>query len=279
MLDRFSSRIRNASSTEEELLKNRCCFLFLVLMVCMVLHTDQTWSVTVDIAAAYMTAFGRTATPAEIGFWQTRLPATQAELVNISVNWLVSPRGAKELTQVVVRGFQAAFSRQPTPAEQQEWESKIKESKMSFAVFLSALSKGYSGLKYNVVKVPETKKTVIQAFPANATAPVVFTCPEARVKYQTEEAYPISRKDARFNKVGTIICRYTCPDNGECGPIVGTTPGTTQVNEGCQPGLAWCESDSDSGFVALVHETNLTCWGGPEGVTVYNSPTGRFLCW
>ncbi len=295
-------------------MKNRrtlvLCFIFLIFV------TQRSWSENVDTNAAYMTVFGRPATAAEISFWQTRLPATQAELVQINIRWLVSARGAGELVNVINRGFQEAFSRQPTAAEQQEWQNKIKTGKMTYSAFVAAL-KGKPNPELQITKIPKdyrytpppTPTTVIPpAFPVKTSAPVVIACPDqVRMKVGTE-IYPLTRKNARFG-VGTITCEYTylesiqtvrpapCPQQLPTVTVFGPDAGnTTSTQEGCIMGAAFCRGEANtytgkltieksgtctysSGLVNLAHSTQLNCLGNGQGSSAGYSADGKFLCW
>jgi hypothetical protein len=121
---------------QEVIVRNKLiCSFFL----CIIVFAQQAWSGNVDTSAAYMTVFGRPATQVEIDYWKNRLPATQEELVEINMNWLVSPSGAKDLKETVVRGFQQVFQREPTAAEQEQWQKIIKNSRLKYQDFLEAL--------------------------------------------------------------------------------------------------------------------------------------------
>jgi hypothetical protein len=126
-------------------MKNRFVLL-LLLAFCVIVFTQQAWPANVDTSAAYMTVFGRPATQVEIDYWKNRLPATQDELVEININWLVSPSGAKDLKETVVRGFQQVFQRAPTASEQQDWENKIKTSRLKYQDFTKALALNQTAL-------------------------------------------------------------------------------------------------------------------------------------
>ena len=93
-----------------------------------------------DINTGYSTAFGRNATPSELAYWQGHaLPASQEEFNQICFAYLVSPNGVTDLQNVIFRGFQQIHKRQPTAAEQQEWQTKIKEKKLMYHDFREAL--------------------------------------------------------------------------------------------------------------------------------------------
>jgi hypothetical protein len=142
--------------------------LALSFFVCVILFAQQVWPGSVDTTAAYMTVFGRPATQAEIDYWKNRLPATQDELVEININWLVSPSGAKDLKETVVRGFQQVFQREPTGAEQQEWENKIKTSRLKYQDFVNALKPSATSIQQQV-KVLTVPSGTIQ--PSTTTQP------------------------------------------------------------------------------------------------------------
>jgi hypothetical protein len=146
-------------------MKNRFVLRFLIAL-CMMVFAPQVWSGNVDTTAAYMTVFGRPATQVEIDYWKNRLPATQDELVEINMKWLVSPSGAKDLKETVVRGFNQVLGNDPNDAEQQAWQNKIKVSKLKFQDFTQALkassNSGFGHLPAEVydVDIPSAYLTV-----------------------------------------------------------------------------------------------------------------------
>lgn len=255
----------------------------------------------VDISAAYMTVFGRPATPAEMDYWQSRKPATQGELIDINIKWLISPNGAKDLSETVVRAYKEVNGSGNAPAadEQAKWEGRVKTSKWVYAELVSAMH-----------NVPQEK--LPSAFPATSTQPVVLSCPIAALAPMTNrsDSVALKRTAARYSQ-GTLTCDYTllydvtlsysgtCPDtmSQSAMVVVSPTPGTTTLTqEGCNMGSAWCYGAANSysgklkapssgsctygtgGTISLQHTTQYTCWGGP-GVADGNSPNGQFLCW
>ena len=95
----------------------------------------------VDVNAGYSAAYGRNATPAELAYWQSQpLPATQGDFDQICMTHLLSGRGAAELHAVIARGFLQVLERQPSAAEEQEWVTKIKASRLMFGDFRAALA-------------------------------------------------------------------------------------------------------------------------------------------
>lgn len=246
----------------------------------------------VDANAAYMTVFGRTATTAEIDYWKTRLPATQADLVKINADWLVSPSGAKDLNETIGRGFQQIFYRQPTSDELAKWGDKVKKARMIYADLIKAL------------KAVNQQPTLPPAFPATTTTPVVYSCPIAYLAPSSDHSdrVQLSRTGARFGQ-WTITCDYTlpgeinlaipgtCPDKATAD-VVSALPNTT-TRDGCNINSAWCapslwsgnlKSPSSNsctysgGSVSLEHHVEKTCWGGP-GAAGNNSVDGEFICW
>lgn len=252
----------------------------------------------VDISAAYMTVFGRPATPAEMDYWQSRKPASQGELIDINIKWLISPSGAKDLSETVVRAYKEVNGSGNAPAadEQAKWEGRVKTSKWVYAELVSAMH-----------NVPQEK--LPPAFPATSTQPVVLSCPIVALapKSNRSDSVPLTRTAARYSK-GTLACDYTlvndmtlsstgaCSDTMVGTVVVGPTPGTTTLTqEGCNMGSAWCYGEANyysgklkapssysctysGGSVSLQHTTQYTCWGGP-GVADGNSANGQFLCW
>ena len=101
----------------------------------------------VDVNAGYSAAYGRNATPAELAYWQGQpLPATQEEFEQICMTHLLSGRGAAELHAVIVRGFLQVLERQPSAAEEQEWATKIKASRLMYGDFRAALKGNQAAL-------------------------------------------------------------------------------------------------------------------------------------
>ena len=267
------------------------CFI-----LCLIFVSQPSWSENVDTNAAYLTVFGRPATAVEISYWQNRLPATQAELVQINLNWLVSARGAGELVNVINRGFQAALSRQPSAAELQDWQTKIKTEKLTYSAMVSAL-KGNRNTKLQVFKIPNTdtykappapKVEIPSAFPLNPTAPVVIACPENVSMRVGVETYPLTRKIARFTQ-DLVICDYfssqniRMPQSGSCPQkipsvaVIGPSPNTTTlIAEGCKIGLAFCHRAHEPYSGGLVSEKSGICTYASDGKIILEHQTSRF---
>lgn len=236
-----------------------------------------------------MTVFGREATPAEIDYWKPRVPATQAELVKINLDWLVSEPGAKDLTETVQRAFKAVFGRMPTTTEQSAWEASVRKTPRVYAELMDAMQ--------GTIKTPP-------AFPAIAESATVYQCPSNVFLRVGGQSYPLSGAGARSGQ-GYITCDYTtsqnitinvsgaCPSEAPNTSVGGSDIGKTAEGPDCKMGSAWCRgggswsgkltgtSTSTSceytgGIVSLQLHVDRTCWGGVSGSN--QSPNGRFLC-
>jgi hypothetical protein len=222
-------------------MRNKLALLF---FVCVIVFVPQVLSANVDTTAAYMTVFGRPATQVEIDYWKNRLPATQDELVEININWLVSPSGAKDLKETVGRGFQQVFQRAPSASEQQEWENKIKTSRIKYQDFVNAL-KPSSSSNIQQLKVVTMPSGTIQ--------------PSATSQPSPEPEPPFSMSTMCF--LGTAQVEV-CP-KGKAGTPCATIQYPCFPNK-CQPGskgvtcAMGCQEDSDCALGAMCREGECT---------------------